>query len=116
MAHVRHKIARPGAVVELGLQQRNEEGIRLLPDGRRMEVVVETSGEDNEQSDVLELLADQWSAIGFKISAKPSDRQIMRSRVYSGDALMSMFFERPPCMELSTSQTALSFTYEYVNI
>ena len=77
---------------ELGLDQRAADGIRLLPDGRRMELVVESSGEDSEQSDLLEIVADQWAAIGFKIVPKPSDRQIMRTRVYSGDALMSMFF------------------------
>ena len=75
------------ALDELGLDQRNASGIRLLPDGRPMELVVENSGEDNEQTDVLELVADQWAAIGFKITAKPSDRQIMRSRVYAGTRL-----------------------------
>ena len=77
---------------ELGLDKRRDDGTRLLPDGRPMEIVVETSGEDNEQSDVLEIVADQWAQIGFKISPKASDRQIMRSRVYAGSALMSMFF------------------------
>jgi peptide/nickel transport system substrate-binding protein len=77
---------------ELGLDKRAPDGVRLLPDGRRMDLVVETTGEDNEQSDVLELVRDQWTAIGFKITDKPSDRQIMRTRVYSGNALMSMFF------------------------
>ena len=76
----------------LGLDRRNSAGIRLLPDGRPMELVVESSGEDNEQSDALELITDQWAGIGFKIASKPSDRQIMRSRVYAGSALMSMFF------------------------
>ena len=76
----------------LGLDKRNDAGIRLLPDGRPMELVVENSGEDNEQADMLELIADQWLQIGFKISSKPSDRQIMRQRVYAGSALMSMFF------------------------
>ena len=77
---------------ELGLDKRRDDGTRLLPDGRPMEIVVETSGEDSEQSDVLEIVADQWAAIGFKIVPKPSDRQIMRTRVYAGSALMSMFF------------------------
>jgi peptide/nickel transport system substrate-binding protein len=77
---------------ELGLDKRNEAGTRLLPDGRPMELVVELAGEDNEQTDVVELVRDQWAEIGFKITAKPSDRQIMRSRVYAGTALMSMFF------------------------
>jgi peptide/nickel transport system substrate-binding protein len=77
---------------ELGLDKRGPDDGRLLPDGRPMELVVELSGEDNEQSDVLELVRDQWREVGFKITAKPSDRQIMRSRVYAGTALMSMFF------------------------
>ncbi|MFO1074993.1 MAG: ABC transporter substrate-binding protein [Geminicoccaceae bacterium] len=77
---------------QLGLDKRNDKGVRLLPDGRPMELVVEMSGEDNEQSDVLELVRDQWAAIGFKITPKPSDRQIMRNRIYAGTALMSMFF------------------------
>jgi hypothetical protein len=64
--------------------------------------VVESSGEDSELSDVLEIVAGQWAAIGFKIVPKPSDRQIT-PHVYSGDALMSMFFgidngvPTPPC-------------------
>ena len=33
-----------------GLDKRNAAGIRLLPDGRPMELVVESSGEDSEQS------------------------------------------------------------------
>ncbi|MDA0651643.1 MAG: ABC transporter substrate-binding protein, partial [Proteobacteria bacterium] len=30
----------------LGLEKRNDRGIRLLPDGRPMEIIIETSGED----------------------------------------------------------------------
>ena len=52
---------------ELGLDKRNGDGVRLLPDGRPMELVVETAGEDTEQTDILELVRDQWAAIGFKI-------------------------------------------------
>ena len=89
---VRPRCAPTSCWTSSGLDKRNDAGIRLLPDGRPMEIVVESSGEDNEQTDVLELVADQWAEIGFKISPKPSDRQIMRSRVYAGSALMSMFF------------------------
>ena len=57
-----------------------------------MELVVENSGEDNEQSTSSSSSPTSGPAIGFKITSKPSDRQIMRSRVYAGTALMSMFF------------------------
>ena len=77
---------------EMGLDRRNGQGIRLLPDGRPMDLVVETAGEDTEQTDVLELIRDQWREIGFSIHAKPSDRETLRNRVFSGDALMTIFY------------------------
>ena len=42
----------------------------MLPDGRPLEITVETAGEDTEQADVLQLIHDTWldepvrSAIG----------------------------------------------------
>ncbi len=77
---------------ELGLVKRNGRGMRLLPDGRPMELTVETSGEDTEQVDALELVRDQWSEIGFVIHAKPSDRETLRNRVFAGEALMTIFY------------------------
>ncbi len=41
-------------------------GVRKLEDGRPMELIVETAGEDSEQSDVLELVRDSWRKIGFR--------------------------------------------------
>ena len=77
---------------EIGLDQRDRSGVRLLPDGRRMELTVETAGEDTEQVDVLELVRDQWREVGFVVHAKPSDRETLRNRVFSGDALMTIFY------------------------
>ena len=76
---------------EIGLQTAGD-GVRRLPDGRPLELVVETSGEDSEQSDVLELLRDSYAAIGFKIHTKPSDREVLRNRVFSGETLMTIWY------------------------
>jgi len=76
---------------ELGLS-RNARGVRQLPDGRPMELVVETAGEDTEQVDILELIRDQWAEIGFRIHSKPSEREVLRNRVFAGEALMSIFY------------------------
>lgn len=76
---------------ELGLKRRGN-GVRRLPDGRPMELIVETAGEDSEQIDVLELIRDQWADIGFKITSKPSEREVLRNRIFSGDALMTIFY------------------------
>jgi peptide/nickel transport system substrate-binding protein len=77
---------------ELGLDKRDARGIRLLPDGRRLEFTVETPGEDTEQVDVLELVRDQWADAGIVIHAKPSDRETLRNRVFAGEALMTIFY------------------------
>jgi peptide/nickel transport system substrate-binding protein len=77
---------------EIGLTERSGDGLRLLPDGRPMEFVVETAGEESEQSDVLELVEESWLELGIKIHTKPSQREVFRNRVFAGDALMSIWF------------------------
>jgi peptide/nickel transport system substrate-binding protein len=76
---------------ELGLNQRNAKGIRLLPDGRPMEVVVDTSGESTEETDVLELVRDSWRKVGIALYSRPSQREVFRKRVFSGKSMMSVW-------------------------
>jgi peptide/nickel transport system substrate-binding protein len=76
---------------ELGLKTRNEAGVRLLPDGRPMAVIVETAGEDTEQSDVLELIHDTWLKAGIKLYSKPLQREVFRNRIFAGSTLMSVW-------------------------
>ncbi len=77
---------------EIGLTERSPEGLRLLPDGRPMELVVETAGEESEQSDILELVQEDWLALGIKIHTRPSQREVFRNRIFSGETLMSIWF------------------------
>ena len=74
---------------ELGLKARNAEGTRLMADKRPLEMVVETAGEAKEETDVLQLVAQHYKAIGIKLVVKPSDRTIMRNRAYAGEAVMT---------------------------
>jgi peptide/nickel transport system substrate-binding protein len=75
---------------ELGLKKRNGEGIRLLPDGRPMQIIVENSGESTEQTDVLELIRDSWREVGIKLFSKPSQITVFRNRVFAGETMMSI--------------------------
>ena len=97
---------------EMGLA-RGGNGVRRLPDGRPLELVVETAGEDTEQSDVLELLRDSYDKIGFRIHTKPSDREVLRNRLFSGETLMTIWYgwdngvpsaDMPPATFAPTSQ------------
>lgn len=76
---------------DLGLTEWNDDGVRLLPDGRPLEIIVETAGEDTEQSDVLELVRDSWKLIGVKAYTKPSQREVFRNRIFSGETQMSIW-------------------------
>ncbi len=76
---------------ELGLTARDQRGIRLLQDGRPLEIVVHTSGESTEETDVLELIRYSWQRAGIKLYSRPSQREVFRNRVFSGEAMMSIW-------------------------
>jgi peptide/nickel transport system substrate-binding protein len=75
---------------DIGLK-RGGDGVRILPDGRPLEIVVETAGESSEQTDVLEIIRENWREVGVKLFPKPSQREVLRNRVFSGEALMSVW-------------------------
>jgi peptide/nickel transport system substrate-binding protein len=75
---------------EIGLTKRDSDGIRLLPDGRPLQIIVETSGESTEESDVLELIRDTWSEAGIKLFSRPSQLQVFRDRIFSGATQMAI--------------------------
>ena len=77
---------------EIGLSERDDRGIRLLPDGRPAEIIIETAGESTEETDVLELLHDTWAKVGIKLYTRPSERTVFRNRIFAGQTLMSIWF------------------------
>ncbi|MBI1383443.1 MAG: ABC transporter substrate-binding protein [Rhizobiales bacterium] len=77
---------------EIGLVQRDGEGYRLMSDGRRLEIIVETAGEDQEQTDVLQLVRDTWRKAGIALFIKPSRREVMRDHAKSGTAWVTIFY------------------------
>jgi peptide/nickel transport system substrate-binding protein len=73
---------------EIGLTQRNGAGTRLLPDGRELEIIVETDGESGLIVDGLTLIQEFWREIGVRLFIKPQDRTILRNRTYAGLTMM----------------------------
>ena len=87
----RYDLAEANRLLDLvGLTKRGGDGMRLLPDGRQMEIIVENSGESTEQTDVLELIRDSWRKLGIRLFAKPSQLTLFRRRVFSGETMMSI--------------------------
>jgi peptide/nickel transport system substrate-binding protein len=75
---------------QIGLTQRDENGIRLLKDGRPATIIIDIAGDSTEATDVLELIKDTWHTIGIDLYPKPSQIEVMRNRIFSGDAQMSL--------------------------
>jgi peptide/nickel transport system substrate-binding protein len=92
-AWINHDPEQANALLDAaGLKNRSEDDIRLLPDGRRAEITVETPGESTLDTDVLELLADHWRKIGIALYTRTSQRDIFRSRAQAGRIMMSIWF------------------------
>ena len=86
-----YDIDRANALLDaLGLRRRAD-GLRMLPDGRLMDVIVETAGEKTEESDVLELIRETWLEVGIRLYTRPLQREVFRNRIYAGETLMSVW-------------------------
>ena len=101
---------------ELGLTERDGDGIRLLPDGRPLRIIVETAGESTEEVDILELIHDSWKQAGIKLFTKPSQREVLRNRIFTGDTLMAMWFgyeNGVPTADMSPAEFAPTQQHSY---
>lgn len=76
---------------QLGLTKRDRRGLRLMADGRPLEIILHTAGEGTEETDILELIGESWRRLGIKLHTKPSQREVFRERVFAGDAMMALF-------------------------
>ncbi|MEH6631818.1 MAG: ABC transporter substrate-binding protein [Halopseudomonas aestusnigri] len=77
---------------DIGLTKRDEDGLRLLSDGRPMKIIVETAGESSEEVDTLELISDSWLKLGIKLYPKPSQREVLRNRIFAGETNISLWY------------------------
>ncbi len=102
---------------EIGLT-RDGDGIRRMADGRPLEIVIETAGEDPTQIAILQLMTDHWREIGIRLFPKAEQREVLRNRVFAGQAVMSVWFglenalptaSTPPNELAPTSQQQLNW-------
>jgi peptide/nickel transport system substrate-binding protein len=92
MAYARFDLRQANRLLdEMGLIARDNRGFRLRPDGLRLDLIVETSGDETEHTDVLELVKDAWAEIGIELLIRTSQLEVFRRRVFSGEAMMSAY-------------------------
>ncbi len=101
---------------ELGLSERDDRGVRIMEDGRPLEMLVQTAGESTEQTDILELIHDSWLQAGVKLYSVPSTREVFRNRIFAGDAVMSIWSGLEngiPTADSSPAELAPTDKYQY---
>ena len=74
----------------IGLGKRTEDGVRLMPDGRPMELVVESAGERIVETDAMELVRYHWSDLGIKVFVRSLQRDLLRRRYLNGQTKMTI--------------------------
>ena len=75
---------------EFGLDKRGLDNVRLLPDGRPMEIIVESAGEFAPEVDALELIRYHWEELGIKTFTRSLQCDILRRRFLTGETLISI--------------------------
>lgn len=72
---------------EVGLTERDKDGFRLRPDGKRLEVMVEyaVGGEFEASVTLLELVKEYWEAVGVSVLLRSSDQALYSERMGSPD-------------------------------
>ena len=76
---------------EAGLKERNRHRVRILPDGRPAQIIVESAGESTLETDVLELITKHWDDVGVSLFVRTSQRDIFRSRAIAGQIMMAIW-------------------------
>lgn len=88
-----HDVETANALLDsMGMDQRDKDGYRLLPDGRPAWIVIETAGERQEVENALQIITDNWRDIGVKLIMRPLERDILRNRIYAGETMASTWF------------------------
>jgi peptide/nickel transport system substrate-binding protein len=101
---------------DIGLSKRDARGARLLPDGRPMDLIIESAGEGSEETDVMQLVIENWQELGIRAYVKPLQRQVLRNRIFAGETLMTIWFGLEngiPTAEMSPYEFAPTTQQQY---
>jgi len=76
----------------MGLNKRDSEGWRLRPDGKRMELLIETYASSTDFVPMCELLVENWKTIGVYTTMKYVDSSLLSQRVRANQTQVIVSF------------------------
>jgi len=74
----------------VGLDQRDSEGFRTFPNGDRLELVIEGSGE-GVYSDMMELVAQDWNDVGVRTDIRLQERSLYFERASGNQHMIGIW-------------------------
>ena len=70
---------------EMGLDKRDSQGWRLRPDGKRMEIIIETTAPATDFIPMIELLVEYWKNIGIYTTMQQVESALLSSRIQANE-------------------------------
>ena len=70
---------------EMGLAEKDKDGFRLRPDGETLLLILEYRIMDGGETTILELVKENWEAVGIKVLLKLMERSFAETRWDSAD-------------------------------
>ncbi|MGQ9628825.1 MAG: ABC transporter substrate-binding protein [bacterium] len=70
---------------EMGLDKRDAEGWRLRPDGKRMELYIESSAPATDFVPLIELVVDYWKKLGLYTTMKVITPELLSTRISANE-------------------------------
>ncbi len=69
----------------IGLNRRDAEGWRLRPDGKRMEILIETASYSTDFEPTCQLITENWRSVGIYTSWKYVDSSLLSQRIKASE-------------------------------
>ncbi|KKC41455.1 hypothetical protein WH87_00430 [Devosia epidermidihirudinis] len=73
---------------ELGVVDKDGDGWRDRPDGTKLQLIVDMTASDPQTIAVMDLVKEDWDAIGIDTILNPIDNSALTTRAESGDMMM----------------------------
>ncbi|NLD73553.1 MAG: hypothetical protein GX649_12655, partial [Chloroflexi bacterium] len=95
-SHVEFDLDQANAYLdEMGLTEKNADGIRLRPDGQPIEIVIETHSFRDDFLEIAELISGWWTSIGIAATSKGVEGTLFTTRMQSGELDCGITFAGP---------------------
>ncbi|MFW5776798.1 MAG: ABC transporter substrate-binding protein [Spirochaetota bacterium] len=87
--YAEYDVERANALLdEIGLSM-GSDGTRTFPDGSRLELVVETMASSGNTADGIQIVAENWEAVGLETQVDVSTREVYWPRATSNDVMIA---------------------------